>query len=395
MEVSPQPGDNYRVAVSLFDTGKTEVGKITDHNVPASDDQMPGRRATLSRLLTIWRKVHLELDRMEVAKTPQAYFPGWRVVVPVKITPRGNGKDLYDILLTNPWNCPKPVAGITKPNVWYDYGHDAYENGSLSLFSSSAPNVFKGTSSLPVKYSTPCKDTDRTWTVTVEGKKIPTSWVSAGGEHLKGPWRPLILQDDDERPAVLLQDTDMFTARTKREFSKAYVDIALSPANTRRPIPFDALVQADTEFKKVLGKVKPHNADLPFSPAYWSSRMIVAFEPPPYYNALDPDRATDSLDRALGFMQPVWDYDTAVRAPCGFVFVECIRDQNSRLPSGWDPLANERTLIHEIAHQGSAKHKDGGVMARDVRLRVHRVITEKSQRRIRRTIKWGTVVEDD
>jgi len=65
--VSMQPGDNFRVAASAHDNAVADL-QVGDETaawfVPGDDSQVPKSAAVLTELLTVWRKLHLELDSM-------------------------------------------------------------------------------------------------------------------------------------------------------------------------------------------------------------------------------------------------------------------------------------------------------------------------------------------
>ena len=60
--VGVRPGDNYRYAAAL---DQADMQGLTDNNVSANDEQTPAFEGLLSPLMTVWRRLHVESDRMQ------------------------------------------------------------------------------------------------------------------------------------------------------------------------------------------------------------------------------------------------------------------------------------------------------------------------------------------
>jgi hypothetical protein len=115
--VGMQPGNNYRVAATVFPTnnlGSLQSGAAAgDYFVSAYTDQIRGGfNGALSPLLTVWRKLHLEFDSMGTA----IQSPRTSSIVVVQQNGYGNGKTLIHLPST---------TTITE--------HDALRNGTLQV----------------------------------------------------------------------------------------------------------------------------------------------------------------------------------------------------------------------------------------------------------------------
>ncbi|MDQ3847535.1 MAG: hypothetical protein M3261_01100, partial [Thermoproteota archaeon] len=68
--VSRQPGDNFRVAATVNQadlaalTTNFVAGDTNDNYVPAGNDQVESFRGKLTEMLTVWRRLHVEVDTM-------------------------------------------------------------------------------------------------------------------------------------------------------------------------------------------------------------------------------------------------------------------------------------------------------------------------------------------
>ena len=72
LTVAHHPGDNHRVGVAL---NPQDFGVLDDNSVPGSDAQVSWFAGKLSPLLTVWRKLHVEIDSMNA--DPETYPEKW------------------------------------------------------------------------------------------------------------------------------------------------------------------------------------------------------------------------------------------------------------------------------------------------------------------------------
>ncbi|GEM_PF-1812499 len=81
-EVTMQPGDNFRVAATC---NPEELDVLTSYQIhnypiptivpPANNDQISGFTGKLTNLLTVWRRLHVEVDSMAGADDPPSAYP--------------------------------------------------------------------------------------------------------------------------------------------------------------------------------------------------------------------------------------------------------------------------------------------------------------------------------
>ena len=71
-QVSSQPGDNYRIAATWDSSQLINLNvTIPDSStyIPANDSQVPKFYGIISPMLTVWRKLHIEVDSMQAVST--------------------------------------------------------------------------------------------------------------------------------------------------------------------------------------------------------------------------------------------------------------------------------------------------------------------------------------
>jgi hypothetical protein len=112
--VAHQPGDNHRIAATTL--GAVDLAVLNNNNVRPNNSQVAVFGGVISDVLTVWRKLHVEIDSM--ASVPpqqpapdQVLFTGslW------DLTPLGDGKSLLKIY--------SPASGLVLDEF--------YQNGSI------------------------------------------------------------------------------------------------------------------------------------------------------------------------------------------------------------------------------------------------------------------------
>jgi hypothetical protein len=276
MRVGMQPGDNYRVAATVFpanNLGSLQSGTASgDYFVSAYTDQIRGGfNGALSPLLTVWRKLHMEFDSMAAVPSngPQANFTTQRVWA----------------IQTN-----QPVAGQT--TVWLTFTsppweENQFENGTLTIagIAGSYPIAANRSQLLFVGYFYGHQNS-----VVVSGL-VSASAVKA----------PCILRDDDERWVVSAalpelpmdgysqQFVDGFSpslgskriagiAETYAPAFVAVVDANQLGWNPRRIIPF-YLNRDVFDNPLTLSSVFDDAKDLADNDVFWAHTVTFGFQP--------------------------------------------------------------------------------------------------------------------
>jgi len=339
--VGMQPGDNYRIAVALKseDLNVLHVhSNIAAGYVKPSDEQPSGFNGVVSPMLTVWRKLYLEIDSMTAVPTTgdqKNYEEG--------TIETSSGSTLHlDISLTGP--------------------ADRYENGHIDI---------TGVGSFPIVSNTDhvlFDDDD----VIVTGTPGPT----AVGKTFK-------IYDDDDKylsdlglPAPLPKNGDhaAIVNGIQGKFAPAYIQVEDANAlgwNPRQTVPF----YLNAPGAGALGaNVWDGAKDLPSSTdKFWTWLVVYGYQPSdPIWHWIDPnavDGDPDSEDSQKLGLTPfhVW----GARFGYSVVYVETTRDaefgkitvdlQNPQVAAEytkryWSILLG--TTAHEMGH-GPSNQSNG------------------------------------
>lgn len=359
-----QPGNNYRVAMTLdsneADFALLRVDGSTDYYGYVSCDSQQrtasGFGGTLSPLLTIWRKVHVEQDSMGAVPTDSSnpncnYQVGTIDVSSIHLLPEGK------------WETERPNYELTV-NLELSGGENRYKRGT----------IFIGTRVYRV-IKTQDMSLDHEAGRTFYPPKIIIEDDSDGhfsSEHIH--WTQgatFLIRDDDGSGGYpnlnRLPEYDMVTDKVRGKFAPAYIELDTTVNNPGRENPNYAVPLVIN-----MAEVSP-SKDIPSSYGYWASRIIAAFQGG-IYEDLDPDYIESTLKGV-----------TVGGQGDSFIFLETIRDASGthlrgpEIQSGIDLWkiasaavsdARQAVIAHELGHhpggQGEdADHSEGGLMRVD------------------------------
>jgi hypothetical protein len=327
--VGMQPGNNYRLPATVFPTNSLASLQTTSDSangfVPADTDKVKGGfNGALSPLLTVWRKLHLEIDSMTAVPTsgPQANSLSAKVL----------------ILKTNYPNLGQTAVYFRASS--YPMQTNRYENGTLTIPGIANYQVIVG------------QGADYQWQfnnylnyVVVSGT-IPSSAIGS----------PAQLRDDDERWVALadLPRLPMDGHSQSQQFIEGF-----TPSKSSKPVPgiapayapaFISVIDANTVGWNTRRTVPFHlNKDLVDSPLFWAYTATLGFQPD-YSEDGDPDREDYIL--GLSGESPI----TASSFGFSAVYVKTISDYAIEYVAGHssDGVQNQRAyflwLIGNVAH---------------------------------------------
>jgi hypothetical protein len=357
LTVSMQPGNNYRAAAatSLADIDVATQDKAD--SLSASFESPTGTwrpngnfngyfpcATVWSPLLTVWRKLHVEVDSMSAEPTTQSErSPDWDWFDAITVS-SGQATTIFTGLGSG------FQGGLAAGEV------DHYEGGTLSY--TTPARVF------PIRFNQ---------SVLVNGEN--RAEIRADGT-ISPAEEPQILQnigdvrDDDpasgQFPFFYSVSTDPFI---RAAYEPAYIKIEQNDAlNPNRLVPFDPHLE-DFELQTGVGY---DNAQDVFSEnALWASLVVMGYQPTGALDA-DPDPFSGSnnsgpasnpyYDEGFEFGVTPEDSDNA-----SVIYVEVHRDVGSAPAS---PVMHDlsHTIAHEIGHSGgpanngNTEHDEGGLM---------------------------------
>ncbi len=328
--VSRQPGDNYRVAATLFE--EANLDELSDEgypNVPASDSQVPTFFGTLSRLLTVWRRLHIEHDSMGAVPTPK---------------PSPDRRSLSTGIV---WHVGSMLGGdgTVIPDTQWQYSVlelSAQVPGDAGFYDGG--RIAQGAQTFPIR---------KTIGKFIEVKALPTfaqQFLFIGRSFL------IFDDDDDLLPAgVSLPYYSLVGPLTVSRYERAYIELGVVPAglNPRPLVPFSLNEQIDDYWG---GTVLDDSKDLQDSESFWAHTLVAAYQPEA---SGDNDPHTEEYDVGNS-------YDPR---RVGAIYLESLREDTYGAltqPGGAAEFFETmyELTAHEIGHMpgGKEDHWEGGLM---------------------------------
>ena len=360
--VAPQPGNNYRVALG-FNSGDFNSLQVTDATLPnyvqPNDEQVVGFIGRISPLLTVWRKLHVEVDSMQQ----------WTSLKPSPDRTTAVG-DFWQANSPNPTITSTLTLGSALPQ-----GNNFYSGGYIS---SGAVNLEIAT------------NTDSTITVLNPNGSTPLT-VQEKEEFLNGEFDVF---DDDGAGLTMaeLPKASLINDEVKKRFRRAYVEVEeVTPSpTTRSQLPFELNNSVLNPFTSL-----DDNQDMPNSdrPEYWYHLLVGAYQGDVTSDA-DPE-SEDILLGATGAASLLY----SINAHFSVVYSEPIRETKTVLlgAPGFETSVQkvlEATIAHELAHcpgglSAGSDHAEGGLMDAEGATDVQPEFSAATLRRIRMTPKWN------
>lgn len=371
-------GDNVRVAVILVKPDGTPINgqdlsglQVTDSTksgyVPDnSEKQINGFCGGLSPVLTVWRKLNIEIDSMKTVATTgsQKNFEAGIVQAVTSGPFPGQTTVTVDILFTGPENRYEDGRLIVSGTPYQIVTNtDAYTN-----FVTGDQVVVKGT--------------------------VPSSMI---GQAFT------IYDDDDNYLSELgftsaLPKNDLHAtiiAKMRPKFSPAYIQV--EDANAKGWNPNQTIDFELNSWSNALGTgTLDASKDLSGSDAFWCRTVVLAYQPEVIYDC-DPGTENPYLGAT--------PYRPGINTNLGYcvIFVETIRDMASYVLTLQENGPNEYlkarkeferffygTIAHESAHvtkneTDTADHLEGGLMQSG---NLDQNFTPQSIKRFRDSTKW-------
>lgn len=347
-----QPGNNYVVAATTSSSYASGLRLRASNGAVVEDRDggaLPSARAKLSPMLTAWRRVHVEVDRM--ANVIGNAVTGQ--VAAVTTTPL-RGTSTIDLGL----NLPAPGALGTDGLL------NRFEGGTITITvngSSTAYSVISSTAAV--------SGNDR---VVVSGI-VP---AAAQGQRYR-------LVDDDEAHGygdgaeIPFPDTGRLVAC----FAPAYVLPVFDLPNVRPTVPF--VLNTGSSAGDLLQLYRFDN-NINFAEkqqTYWVVYVLGALQGPVGEDG-DPDDSNNDgrLDEPGGIAVGTVDALNGVGA---VIYYEGLYERSGgrRVPTNSVGTGEQDVVAHKVAHLFGAEHADGGIMSQ-----TSNVFTPHSLRKIRSVI---------
>ena len=377
--VSMQPGNNYRAGASV-NSDATATAQVDQTNADAvnpahgNDGNWSGYSVPLtwSKMLTVWRKLHVEVDSMSAEPAiVSARSPDWDEFDPINVLD-GAETTTFD------------GVGMTQGGPLAAGEVDHYEGGILTF---TTPSL-----DYPVLDNHSYFNSD--W-----GGTLSKIHCNAGttpqqeAELLAGP--PGTMRDDDpisgQLPVFYSVGSDPFILATYRA---SYIEVVQDDTlNPRREVPFDPHLE-DLDLQTGAGY--DNSQDVFSQNNYWASLVVLAYQPDGPLDA-DPDpfsgqnnsgpATNPNYDENVEFGVTIEDSDNA-----SVIYVEVQRDVGSAPAS---PIAHDlpHTIAHEIGHaagpanDAQVEHDEEGLMSAGAQT-AECCFSAMTLRRFRETVRW-------
>jgi hypothetical protein len=352
--VGMQPGNNYRIAATVFPTTQLsglQSGTATDGYVSAYTDRIQGGfNGALSPVLTVWRKLHLEIDSMTAPPTsgPQANFVSLRIAALKTNFPNAGQTAVYFRASGQPW----------PPN--------RYENGSVTIPGVATNQVIVG------------QGADYIW----QWNNYLNYLIVPGNIPANANGMEAQLRDDDDQgllaaglPDALPKTNSIpeILGKARPLFSTAYMDLAdanVAGWNTRPTLPFrlnePALFPENSFGSSLFNNVQ----DISDASLFWAHLVAFGYQP----KASEDQDPNSEPPLYGGTPEPF-----GVSSGFSVLFVESVRELWINQVSGnlrngqfqaardryWELIAGD--LAHEIGHSPTVQsagddHAEQGMM---------------------------------
>lgn len=314
LSVSTQPGDNYKISATIL-----TLSSMTQAQADGVDALQP--KFVLSEMLTVWRKLHVEVDSMPA-------ISGNSSVITVSSSTLVSGT-IYDLKISglSAYFTRTDSSGITP----MQNGDFAYVSGGVTIY-------------CPIL----------TYTQSYFGDDTLRVFLPLGAS-LAGVTSGTVY-DDDRKPvagnAIVTLPRIPRTNRLSTMMHEAYVDPVIAPYETAPyyDTTVTSYVNLPNSSATTINSVAASQADLISSKHFWVVRAVSAYQPEVDDEKWDHD--PDGTQYTLGVVAG----GSTIRG--ALIFLETIRDAAA---SGGVTPSNleEQTVVHEIGHLFMLEHSDG------------------------------------
>ena len=373
LRVGMQPGDNYRVAATLLkpngspmagqDMSVLQVAdKEADGYVPSGDQAPAGFNGVVSPMLTVWRKLHLEIDSMEAVPNPK---------------PEPDRKQFInaEVLGTNEIRA-QPSPGLLPISAFYNGGYvtKGSQTDEIDAYTVYGSPPYIGLVRFVLNSSSSGIDNDDSFIAYDDDDK-----------YLAGLGFPDPLPRNDAHADVV--------NGIQVRFSPAYIEVIDANAkgwNQNQTIPFEVNFEVGVGADSVAQEVH----DLFDQDTFWTHQIIFAYQGAPSEDK-DPNNEGVALGSTFELTYNKWSA----------IFLEAHRELEfeNLTPSFLEnPLAGPTsqksfrslllgTVAHEIGHApgiGPFEHDEEGLMRADSGY-ISLPFAPETIVRFRKAARWG------
>ena len=361
LKTTMQPGDNFAIAASLTDRYRDGIrvnsidgsklidaaNKIIPITGTPNNDNVPAIR---TEMLTVWRKLHIEVDSMGAAS--------------------GNKVD-GNLTSTKKVGIGNQTLSLSVNNLIVN----RFENGTLVIKRGNPAVVFK---TLRVRATTYVSNTDNT-VVDYANTASSVTVINNTGTFSISPSDSFTLYDDDdmnddgvldgdegdpvpEPDRALLQSVDTpcpsaITANNCNDFASAYVRPYYDLTGNQRNVPFSETV--DSTQIDMLVQTYFQNKATEADKNFWTIYLFGAYQSGATDRQGDPDRSIMRFGETGTIESTVY---AELLRPTEFKDLDRISTAG---PWATRSIGNKFTTAHEVGHLFGCNHTDGSPLATD------------------------------
>ena len=318
-----QPGDNHRVAAVVLD--EWLLDELTDNNVPGSDDELFSFVGGLSPLLTVWRRLHLDLDSMGP-------------VTGNFVTGTVEGVEHLSEHQP-PWT--KLILSDFEPNS-FDENHHFY----TAVTGFPKGHIFLSKPGAATKGPLPVQDNDEHWwgqeALYVDLDTSLDTYV--GGDYLLWDDDGDLLEDAGTSPIALPLGDPPNIEVLRTALKEAYITVeqdgAMQVSTFRLNVEMDELAWAS------------QNLNAPSRSQWWVAHVTAALQGP-------HEEDYDEL-RPQGDGEGSFTMGATLLGHSAFCYLEVIRERaDGGSAKTFDQLVGE-DIAHEVGHEFGLEHRPYG-----------------------------------
>jgi hypothetical protein len=392
VRVGMQPGDNYRVAITLGAATELDSLQVQGSDLPgyvptAGRATLSNFSGVLSPLLTVWRRLHIEQDSMAEVSTTG----GERNLV------QGRVRGISLLSSDQTPHTYQVTIDDDNDNSIHNDSLNRFDEGKIIL--DGVPFKVKSSNQeTPVRlivYENAVEDLSRL---------LNTSQVINGYLNLEGEDIIYQLIDDDSTAiptefTLPLPDTvDFITDAVRSKYVPAYIELDTTKPNPVRLLTF--IRNASTAPYHPYGRNLNDRAD------FWAARLVSAFQPPIGEDG-DPHSTLDGGTKESPTSGEAGEYvvnNTGIGSIDAFIYMESFREFSRILLNnqvnynqGVRDMREQRDIVvaHELGHMPprvwtpvNDDHIEGGLMSSYEYVNSTSEFTAITLRRIRNTLQW-------
>lgn len=345
-KVNQQPGNNYRIAVAIKDTD-LNVLQVTNPSgqgfVTPDDKSVSGFNGAITPMLTVWRKLHIEVDSMQALIPPKAS--------PDRTTATGDNWGT-----NGPFNVLHLASSLPG-------GENFYEDGKIKSGGIEFQILQNDATSITHKSANPSQSEKNAFLGSFE-----------------------VFDDDDSGTGHPLPYANLITQGVKDKYKYAYIDIVPRTTNPTPDIPFELYSATliynpfgDNITVPSSGSNNGFDSHADDQVGFWNHYIVAQYQG-------TKDESADPLGGDYGVVPGQTFWGGIVNPEFSTVYLEVVREVAAATGASYSGFL-DKVVAHEIGHVPAhlPGHPEDELMGDGA---PGSNFSAESLRRFRKTAKW-------